>query len=167
MDYGHRQQTVIITGANGGIGYDVAQGFVRRGDHVVLNGRDHVKLRTAAERLDQPRRIALRAGDIGEQATGERLVAFAVATFGGVDVLVNNAGIFYLKPFLESIMQDLESFFHTNLKGTYLTSQAPAREMIRSGRGGAIINIGTVLVDHAMSGLPVSAAMTEKAVSTH
>ena len=58
MDNRNERQTVIITGAYGGIGYDLAEGFLRRGDNVVLSGRDHATLCAAAERLDQPRRIA-------------------------------------------------------------------------------------------------------------
>ncbi|HXV81485.1 MAG TPA: SDR family oxidoreductase [Candidatus Binatia bacterium] len=155
-------RTVMITGAYGGIGYDLAQGFLRRRENVVLNGRNSDKLSAAAQRLDRPSSIALVAGDIGERSTGERLVATAVERFGSVDVLINNAGIFYPKAFLDSKEDDLEKFFYTNLKGTYLTSQAAARQMVVQGEGGAIINIGTVLVDHAITGFPASAALTSK-----
>ena len=160
MDRRSTPRTVMITGAYGGIGCDLARGFLRRGDNVVLNGRDSDKLSAAAQRLDRPSRIALVAGDIGEKSTGERLVVAAVERFDSVDVLVNNAGIFYPKAFLESTEDDLERFLHTNLKGTYLTSQAAARQMVEQRERGAIINIGTVLVDHAITGFPASAALT-------
>lgn len=155
-------KTVIISGAYGGIGFDLARGFLAQGYNLVLTGRDSDKLNNAAQKLGSRDKIALLAGDIGDSNTGKQLVALAVAKFGGVDVLVNNAGIFYSKPFLECDEQDLQNFFHANLKGTYYTSQAAIRQMLEQGKGGAVINIGTVLVDHGMVGVPVSAAMTSK-----
>jgi NAD(P)-dependent dehydrogenase (short-subunit alcohol dehydrogenase family) len=79
----------------------------------------------------------------------------------GDDVLVNNAGIFGVKAFLESTTDDLERFFETNVKGTFLMTQAVVPAMIAAG-GGSIINVGTVLVEQGMSSLPVSAAMASK-----
>jgi len=76
-------------------------------------------------------------------------------------VLVNNAGIFAAKPFLESTAEDLERFFETNVKGTYLVTQAVVPLMIE-GKGGSIINVGATLVEQGMAGIPVSAAMTSK-----
>lgn len=155
-------QTAIITGAYGGMGFDMTQAFLDRGDNVVLTGRNSEKLNVAAEQLGKSEQIAVVAGDIGEKSTGEQVVALAVEKFGSVDVLVNNAGIFYSKSFLDSTEEDLETFFKTNLKGTYLTTQTTAKQMIEQDSGGAIINIGTVLVDHAITGFPVSAALTSK-----
>ncbi len=155
-------QTAIITGAYGGMGFDMAQAFLDRGDNVVLTGRNSEKLDAAAQQLGNFGQVAVVAGDVGEKSTGEQVVATAIEHFGSVDVLVNNAGVFYAKPFLENTADDLETFFHTNLKGTYFTSQSAVKQMIEQGSGGAIINIGTVLVDHAITGLPASAAMTSK-----
>jgi len=162
MNTKNNVKTVIITGGYGGIGYDLARGFLERGDNVVLNGRDSEKLKAAAERLGQPSLVAIVEGDIVEKSTGEQIVTTAVERFGSVDVLVNNAGIFYSKPFLETTEDDLEKFFNTNLKGTYLISQAAVKQMVKQGNGGAIINIGTVLVDHAITSYPASSALTSK-----
>ena len=158
----NKAQTVIITGANGGIGSNLARGFLERGDNVVLTGRNLETLNEVAAQLGEPERVAVVSGDIGSKSTGQALVKTALERFGSVDVLVNNAGVFYTKPFLENTEEDLETFFHTNLKGTYLTSQAAVTQMIEQGAGGAIINIGTVLVDHGITGVPVSSAMTSK-----
>jgi len=157
-----RLRTVIITGAYGGMGFDMARGFLEYGYNLVLTGRDDLKLDAAADKLGAASKTAVIAGDIGEKSTAERLVAIAKERFGSVDVVVNNAGIFYPKAFLDNTEEDLEKFFHTNLKGTYFTSQAAVRQMIAQGNGGAIINIGTVLVDHGITGFPVSSAMTSK-----
>jgi NAD(P)-dependent dehydrogenase (short-subunit alcohol dehydrogenase family) len=86
-------------------------------------------------------------GPTSDPKTGEALVHAARERFGRVDALVNNAGEFGFKPFLDVTPADLEHFLSVNLKGTYLTTQAVVRSMIESGRGGSVVNIGTVLVD--------------------
>jgi len=83
-----------------------------------LNARNSEKL-AAAQALGHENNIAQVPGDIGDKETGERMVNTAVDRFGSVDVLVNNAGIFGLKPFLESTEEDLDRYIRSNLKGTY------------------------------------------------
>jgi NAD(P)-dependent dehydrogenase (short-subunit alcohol dehydrogenase family) len=157
----NRIERVIITGASSGIGLDLARRFLAAGSAVVLNARDPHKLEGARRSLGHEEQVVAVAGHVGEAATARAVVAAARERFGGVDVLVNNAGIFKPKPFLESTEADLDAFFTTNLKGTYLMSQAVVPAMIEAG-GGSIINVGTVLVQQGMSGLPVSAAMASK-----
>ena len=156
----NRIDRVIITGAGSGIGLEMARAFLARGARLVINGRDEEKLERARRGLD-PTRVVAVPGHVGDPATARALAAAAEQRFGGVDVLVNNAGIFATKPFLENTIADLERFFETNVKGTYLVTQAVVPLMIAGG-GGSIINVGTVLVDQAMTGLPVSAAMASK-----
>ncbi|MFD6160758.1 SDR family NAD(P)-dependent oxidoreductase [Nocardia sp. NPDC060256] len=155
-------KTVIVTGSSSGIGRDIARAFVARGDTVVLNGRDPGKLADVAAELGAPDRVATFAGDIGSPATGSELVRAAVERFGGVDVLVNNAGIFGAKPFVDVTEEDLDSYLNGNLKGTYFTTQAVVRQLKQQGTGGSIVNIGTVLINHALAGLPASAALVSK-----
>ncbi len=155
-------KTVLITGGYGGMGLDMARGFLAKGDNIVLNGRNADKLNDAVQKLNLPNRVLGVAGDVGDKHTGETIVAQAVEKFGSVDVLINNAGVFYAKPFLDNTEDDLDLFFHINLKGTYFTSQAAVKQMIDQGSGGAIINIGAVLVDHGMTGFPVSSAIASK-----
>jgi NAD(P)-dependent dehydrogenase (short-subunit alcohol dehydrogenase family) len=156
-----RIDRVVITGAGSGIGFDLARRFLAEGSSVVLNGRDKDKLERAAAALGAGERVALVAGSIAERATARRLVEVARERFGGVDVLVNNAGIFAPKPFLESTEEDLDRFYATNLKGTYFVTQAVVPALIEAGAG-AIINVGAVLVSQGMANLPVSAAMASK-----
>ena len=92
--------TVLITGASSGIGYGIARAFLEKGSNVVLNGRNAEKLTAAAESLGHAERVAVVPGNIGDRETGEAMVRVAVERFGGVAVLVNNAGTFNLKPFL-------------------------------------------------------------------
>ncbi len=153
--------TVLITGASSGIGYGIARAFLEKGSNVVLNGRNAEKLTAAAESLGHAERVAVVPGNIGDRETGEAMVRVAVERFGGVDVLVNNAGTFNLKPFLDVTEEDLEGYINGNLKGTYFTTQAVVRQMKKQA-GGAIVNIGTVLVNHAMAGVPASAPLVTK-----
>lgn len=159
-------KTVIVTGSSSGIGRDIARAFVARGDNVVLNGRDSGKLADVATELGAPERVATFAGDIGSPTTGSELVRVAVERFGGVDVLVNNAGIFGAKPFVDVTEEDLDGYLNGNLKGTYFTTQAVVRQLKQQGSGGSIVNIGTVLINHALAGLPASAALVSKGACT-
>ncbi len=154
-------KTVLVTGSSSGIGLDIARGFLEKGFNVVLNARSEEKLSEAACVLGYENRTAVVAGDIGNKETGEKMVRSAVDRFGGVDVLVNNAGIFGLKPFLDNTEEDIDKFIHTNLKGTYFVSQAAVRQMKKQG-GGSIVNIGTVLVLHPTASLPSSAPLITK-----
>lgn len=156
-----KPQTVIITGSSSGIGLDIARAFVERGAGVVLNGRDPDKLAEVAAQFTDG--VVAVAGDIGAAQTGADLVQAAVERFGGVDVLVNSAGVFAGKPFLDVTEAELDGYLRGNLKGTYFTTQAAVRQMRAQGTGGSIINIGTVLVDHAIAGFPATAPVVSKA----
>lgn len=160
----NRIDRVVITGASSGIGLDLARRFLAEGSRLVINARDPVKLERARSELardTESDRVTAVAGAIGDAATARAIARAARERMGGIDVLVNNAGIFAVKPFLESTEEDLERFFTTNVKGTYLVTQAIVPLMIEGG-GGSIINVGTTLVAQAMAGVPVSAAMSSK-----
>lgn len=155
-------ETVIVTGSSSGIGYDIAKTFLKQGANVVLNGRDPGRLKEAEARLGVPGSVAAVVGDIGAATTSQALVDLAVSRFGGVDVLVNNAGEFAPKAFVDVTEGELMRYLEGNLKGTYLVTQAVVRQLKRQGRGGSIINIGTVLIDHAIAGFPATAPLVSK-----
>ena len=152
---------IIITGASTGIGKAISQYFLDRGHQLVINSANEERLLNTARELGT-NRVQTVVGNIAEREVGQRLVDTAVNTFGGVDVLINNAGVFAPKPFLEVTEDDLEHYMAINLKGTYFTSQAAIKQMLAQGTGGAIINNGTVLVDHAIAGFPCSAPLISK-----
>ena len=154
-------KSVIITGSNGGIGSDLARRFLELGAGVVINGRNEEKLEKVRLSLGHKDRVIPVAGDVGDPETGKRLAQAAIENFGGIDVLVNNAGQFGVKPFLETTAEDLDQYYNSNLRGTFFTSQAVVPEMIKAKRG-SIINIGTVLVNHGMANAPVTGPMTSK-----
>lgn len=156
-----RSERVIITGASSGIGLELARRWAAEGARLVLNARDAAALERVSAELGGPDRVVAVAGPVGEADTARRLAEAARARFGGVDVLVNNAGQFEVKPFLESTEADLDRFYATNVKGTFLVTQAVVPMMIAAG-GGSIVNIGTVLVSQPTTGLPAAAAMASK-----
>ncbi|SDG84793.1 Short-chain dehydrogenase [Pseudomonas benzenivorans] len=133
-------RTVVITGASSGIGLGLAKAYLARGFNVVGNARSEARLADAAETLGGNGRFLGVAGDIAAPATAPRLIARAIERFGQVDVLVNNAGFFLPKPFIDYTAADLDSLLETNLKGVVYASQAAARHMIER-RQGHIINI--------------------------
>ena len=132
--------TVVITGASSGIGLGLAQAYLERGFNVVANARTTERLAAAAKQLGNPARLLGVAGDIGRRDTAQQLVDRAVERFGQVDVLVNNAGIFNAKPFVDYTEDDLEQMVATNLKGFVYASQAAAKHMV-ARRQGHIVNI--------------------------
>ena len=154
-------QTIIVTGASTGIGKAIAALFLQQGHQVVINSANEENLNATYNELGHHDRLVAVAGDISLIATGQLLVDTALAHFGAVDVLVNNAGIFEPKPFLEVDEAHLDRFLSINLKGTYFTSQAAVKQMLKQG-GGSIINIGTVLVEHAIGGFPATAPISSK-----
>lgn len=154
--------TTIITGSTSGIGRAVAAQLLAAGRNVVLNGRDPQRVAAVAAELGVPERTAFAAGTIGDPETGQALVDIAVERFGRVDALVNNAGTFNPRPFVDVSEQELDGFLGGNLRGTYLVSQAVVRQLKRQAEGGAIVNIGTVLIDHAVGGFPASAPLVSK-----
>ncbi|MHA4737661.1 SDR family NAD(P)-dependent oxidoreductase [Dyadobacter sp. MSC1_007] len=156
-----KNQTAIITGASTGIGKAIAGLFLENGYHLVINSANEANLLATFNELGNHDRLAMVAGDISNPAVGQQLVDTAVTRFGTVDVLINNAGIFEPKGFLDVDEAYLDRFLSINLKGTYFTSQAAIRQMLKQGEG-SVINIGTVLVDHAIGGFPATAPMTSK-----
>lgn len=156
-----KKQTIIVTGASSGIGKEVARYFLEKGDNVVINSVSEDKLKDTFQELGAGENLAMVAGNVGNKQTGEQLVAAAVEKFGSADVLINNAGIFENKPFLEVDEAYLDKFLNTNLKGTYFTTQAVIPQMLKQ-QNGVVINIGTPLVNYGLGGAPSTAPISSK-----
>ncbi len=149
-------KVVAITGGGSGIGKEAAVRFVAEGAFVVINGRDAAKLGAAAREIDPSgRKVAVSAGDIADPATGAAVVDLAVSRFGGLDVLVNNAGVFNPKPFLELTEKDYDWYLDTILKGKFFTAQAAAKAM--KDKGGAIVQTGSMWAIQAIGATPSAA----------
>lgn len=150
-------KVAVITGGGSGIGKAAAQQLVTEGARVVINGRTEAKLKAAAQEIDPSgANVAIYAGDIGEVAIAQDLINFATDKFGGVDILLNNAGVFAPKPFLEHTEEDYDRFVDIILKGKFFTAQAAAKAMKQRG-GGVIVQTGSMWALQAISATPSSA----------
>jgi len=150
-------KVAIITGGGTGIGKATAAALVNNGAKVVINGRREDVLRATALEIDPTgHKIAIVAGDISNSSTSTQLVQTALERFGGVDILINNAGVFRPMPFLEHSESDFEHFINIILRGTFLASQAVIPELRKRG-GGAIVNTGSLWALQAVGATPSSA----------
>ncbi|MCK3658341.1 sugar dehydrogenase [Pasteurellaceae bacterium Pebbles2] len=150
-------KVAIITGGGSGIGLEIAKRLVAEGASVVIGGRGEAKLQAAANEIDPTAtKVRFVSGDISRPETAQALVDTATSAFGGVDLLVNNAGIFNPKPFLELTEQDYDGFVDIILKGKFFMAQAAAKAMQKRG-GGAIVQTGSLWALQAISATPSSA----------
>ncbi len=150
-------KVAVITGGGSGIGLEAAKQLVKEGARVVINGRNAEKLESAASEIDPSgQAIATYAGDISRVAVGQAIIEFAVEVFGGVDILLNNAGIFAPKPFLAQTEEEYDRFVDTILKGKFFVAQAAAKAMLKRN-GGAIVQTGSMWALQAVSATPSSA----------
>jgi NAD(P)-dependent dehydrogenase (short-subunit alcohol dehydrogenase family) len=156
-----KDKVVLITGGGTGIGADAAHSFRAAGAKVVLNGRREDLLSKTAASVDPTgENVAYVAGDIGSPETSHRLVQAAVAPFGGIDVLFNNAGVFAPTPFLEVTQNDLDDYFNL-MRGYFTLSQQVVPEM-RKRRSGTIISIGSIWALQGIGATPSSAPSMAK-----
>ncbi|KND61819.1 3-oxoacyl-[acyl-carrier protein] reductase [Candidatus Burkholderia verschuerenii] len=156
MNDSFSSKVAIVTGGGSGIGKEVAARLVQAGARVVIGGRDESKLKQAAAEIDpNGERVRFHAGDIAHPATASALVDLATQAFGGVDVLVNNAGVFRPKAFLDVDETEYDWFLDTILKGKFFMAQAAARAMQK--RGGGAIETGSLWASQAIGATPSAA----------
>lgn len=153
--------TIVITGATSGIGLDLADAFLREGYNVVGTGRSQERLEAAAKKLNGGNRFLGVEGDVGLPDTARDVFAQAIGRYGHVDVLVNNAGIFAVKPFVEFTPEEVEEQIATNLKGVLYMSQQAARHM-GERKQGRIINVTAALALQPHGAVPALLAVTLK-----
>jgi 2-dehydro-3-deoxy-D-gluconate 5-dehydrogenase len=146
-------RTALVTGGNGGLGLAMAEGLKQSGARVVVTGRDPKKNAAIGQRLHAP--DAVYVMEVYDESSVEQTVANLVDRFGGVNILINNAGI-GRKSFLTDLsLEEWESTVHANLTGAFLCSKHVARAMKAGGKGGKIINIGSL---YSLMGAPNSVA---------
>jgi NAD(P)-dependent dehydrogenase (short-subunit alcohol dehydrogenase family) len=137
-------KVAIVTGAARGIGKACAVRLVADGAKVVIADIDGDAAGSTASEIGSPDQVHATAVDVSRRDQVEAMVAEAVAVFGGLDIMVNNAGIAIVQDFLDIRESDYDAVLAVNLKGPFLGTQAAARQMIAQGRGGVIINMSSV-----------------------
>jgi NAD(P)-dependent dehydrogenase (short-subunit alcohol dehydrogenase family) len=151
-------KTAIVTGASQGIGAGIVKAFVERGYNVVANS---LKLTRSTE-VAASDRVALVEGDIGDPATAARVIEAALSRFQSIDVLVNNAGIFFTKPFTDYTAEDFRSLISTNLGGFLYLTQLAVKQMLAQGTGGSIVTITAALARNPIRGVTAAVPMITK-----
>jgi NAD(P)-dependent dehydrogenase (short-subunit alcohol dehydrogenase family) len=154
----NRPKTVIVTGGSQGIGAGAVKAFLDRGYNVVATSRNVTK----STELPSSPELALVDGDIGEAATAARVAETAISTFGTIDALVNNAGIFFTKPFTDYTSDDFKRLVSTNLDGFLSITQLAIKQMLAQKSGGSIVSITAALADNPIAGVNASIAMITK-----
>lgn len=134
-------KTAIVTGGGRGIGAGICRRYAAEGARVVVTDRLGTEAQALAAELGNGSfAVPL---DVTQRGASDRLVETVVARTGGIDILVNNAATFDLAPILEITEESYDSVFAVNVKGLLFTLQAVARQMVKQGRGGKIINMSS------------------------
>ena len=152
-----KRKTMIVTGAAKGIGAGVTTAFIERGYNVVANS-----LNITASTFAATDRLAVVRGDIADPSIARELASTAMETFGSIDGVVNNAGIFFTKPFTEYTVQDFEKLSATNLRGYINITQLAVKQMLMQSSGGSVTCVTSAMVEHPIAGINASLAMVTK-----
>lgn len=153
-----RGKTAIVTGASRGFGAGIVNGFLQRGFNVVANSR----MMSASREVGASNRVAVVDGHIGEPATAAKIVETALSRFDSIDVLVNNAGVFVIKPFTEYTPEDLKELWSTNVAGFMYLTQVAIKQMLAQKCGGSIVTITAALARNPVRGITAALSMLTK-----
>jgi glucose 1-dehydrogenase/3-oxoacyl-[acyl-carrier protein] reductase len=147
-------KVALVTGARRGIGRGISLELAREGADIAINdvdGQGQAE-QVATEIRALGRGAIVVMADVSKQEQVQAMVDRVVGELGGLDILVNNAGVESIIPLLEITPEEWERVTHINLKGEFLCAQAAARQMVAAGKGGAIINIGSVQAGMVLPG---------------
>ena len=153
-----QRKTAIVTGGSQGIGAGIVKAFVDRGFNVVATSR---KASQSTE-VTASNQVALVDGHIGEPDTAGKVVELALSRFTTIDVLINNAGIFFTKPFTEYTAADFRSLVSTNVEGFLYLTQLTIKQMLKQKTGGSIVTITAALARNPIRGVPAAVPMITK-----
>lgn len=142
----------IVTGATKGIGVSIAKEYAIEGAKVVLASRTETLGQQVVDDIRQAGGDAIMVVcDVSKKADVDNLVARTVEHYGGIDIVVNNAGVNHAANFFDITEEDWDWVMSVDLKGTFMLSQAAARVMVEQNRGGSIINITSVMAVLALA----------------
>ena len=145
---------MIVTGASQGIGAGVTRAFIERGYNVVANSR-----KITESEFTPTDSVALVDGNIGEASTAAEIAATAMSTFGSIDGVINNAGVFFMKGFTDYTARDFEMLSETNLQGYIYITQLAVKQMLAQKTGGSILGITSAMVENPIAGVNASIPM--------
>jgi NAD(P)-dependent dehydrogenase (short-subunit alcohol dehydrogenase family) len=151
-------KTVIVTGGSQGIGAGIVKAFLNRGCNVVAISRSITK----SKELPPSPNLVLVDGDIGDATTAAKAATTAIDTFRSIDVLVNNAGIFFTRPFTDYAAEEVKRLVSTHLEGFVYTTQLAIKQMLAQRSGGSIVSITAALADNPVAGLDASISWMTK-----
>ncbi|MFG2657329.1 SDR family NAD(P)-dependent oxidoreductase [Streptomyces sp. NPDC048425] len=137
-------RTALVTGGAMGIGLGIVHCLHQAGANVVIADVNKEAAETAAAEFTDPDRVRTAVGDVSSPEDADAMVRTAVGAFGAVDLLVNNAGVYTISPFLEMSLDLARRTLEVNLPGVMACSQAAARQMIEQGRGGRIVTVSSI-----------------------
>ncbi len=149
------KKTAIVTGASHGIGAGLVEGFLDEGYNVVATAL------AATQSLTASPTMVLIDGDISKQETATKCVDAAIDHFGTVDVLVNNAGIYRTKPFIDFTTEDFNALVSINLLGFLYMTQLTVKQMLKQ-KSGNVVTISAALADQPIVGVNASVSMITK-----
>ena len=151
------RKTVIVTGASRGIGAAIAHAFLDRDYNVLATS-----LNCSGADFSPSPRLGLVDGDIGQEAIAEKVIKTAIAKFGSMDHVVNNAGIFSAEPFTEYTIEEFRRFVSVNLEGFLFITKRAVRHMLSQDAGGSVTTITAAPADNPIAGIPASVPMITK-----
>ena len=149
------KKTAIVTGASRGIGAGIVEAFLKEGYNVVATSLD------ASQSLTASPSLVLVDGDIGKQETAAIVVEAAIKQFAAIDVLVTNAGIYYVKSFMDFTTEDFNALVSVNLLGFIYITQLTVKQMLKQ-KSGSVVSITAALADHPIAGVNASVSMITK-----
>ncbi|TWC67444.1 3-hydroxybutyrate dehydrogenase [Herbaspirillum sp. SJZ099] len=150
-----KDKVALITGSASGIGKEIAQEYARQGAKVVIADLALEAARAAADEIVKAGGTAMAvAMNVTDEAQVNQGVADAVAAFGGLDVLISNAGIQIISPVVDLSLDNWRKMLAIHLDGAFLTTRAAMKAMVKQGRGGSIIYMGSV---HSHEASPLKA----------
>jgi NAD(P)-dependent dehydrogenase (short-subunit alcohol dehydrogenase family) len=149
------KKTAVVTGAQQGIAAGIVEGLLNDGYNVVATSLHATQSLTASPCL-----VPI-DGDIRNQETASRTIDAAIRQFGTIDVLVNNAGIFFTKPFTEFTTDDFNALVSVNLLGFLYMTQSAVKQMLNQ-KSGCVVTITGALADNRIAGVNASVSMITK-----
>jgi 3-hydroxybutyrate dehydrogenase len=150
-----KNKVALITGAASGIGKEIAVEYAKQGAKVIIADLALAAAQAAADEIGKSGGTAMAVQmNVTDEAQVDQGVADAVGAYGGIDILISNAGIQIIAPIVDSTLDNWKKMLAIHLDGAYLTTRAAMRSMIKSGKGGSIIYMGSV---HSHEASPLKA----------